>query len=87
MDGLATTCLFVLNTCNAAGVSRRHDQNVTDIVINVKIEIKKCIQKSPNMPSIGSLFREIDIKIVRNLIKANKLLLSTTNAHVISVNL
>ena len=24
---------------------------------------EKCIQKSPNMPGIGSLIREIDVKI------------------------
>ena len=37
------------------------------------------------MPGIGSLIREIDIKIVRNLIKANKLLLSKTSSRLLSV--
>ena len=27
---------------------------------------EKCIQKSPNMPGIGSLIREIDVKISEN---------------------
>ena len=39
------------------------------------------------MPGIGSFTREIDVKIVSNLIKANKLLLSETSSHVLSVKL
>ena len=62
----------MLNTYNAAGVSRRHDQNVTNCVKNVNIlefdfyiwnPYEKCIQKSPNMPDIGLLISEIDVKI------------------------
>ena len=62
------------NTYNAAGVCRRQDQNVNKqkIVKNVNIlefgyhiwnPYEKCIQKSPNMPGIGSLIHEIDVKI------------------------
>ena len=38
------------------------------------------------MTDIGSLVHKIDVKMVRNLIKANKLLLIKTNARVLSVN-
>ena len=38
------------------------------------------------MPGIGSLIREIDVKIIRNLIKANKLLFSKTSSRVLSIN-
>ena len=53
-------------------MSRRQDKNVTNFVNNVNIlefgyyiwnPYEKCIQKSPNMPGIGSLIREIDVKI------------------------
>ena len=53
-----------INTHNAAGVSRRQDQNVKNFVKNVNIlefgyyiwnPYEKSIQKSPNMPGIGSL--------------------------------
>ena len=75
-------------------MSRRQDKNVTNFVKNVNIQefgyyiwnpYEKCIQRSPNMPGIGSLIREIDIKIVRNLIKANKLLFSKTSSRVLGV--
>ena len=39
------------------------------------------------MLRIGSLIHEIDVKIVRYLIKANKLLLSKTSSHVLSDNI
>ena len=61
-----------VNTYNAAGVNRRQDQNVTNFVKNVNIlefdyyiwnPYDKCIQKSPNMPGIGSLISEIDVNI------------------------
>ena len=61
-----------VNTYNAAGVSRRQDQNITNLVKNDNIlefgyyiqnPYEKCIQKSPNMPGIGSLIREIDVNI------------------------
>ena len=64
--------LPLFNTYNAAGVSRRQDQNVTNVVKNMNIlefgyyiwnPYDKCIQKSPNMPGIVSLIREIDVKI------------------------
>ena len=51
-----------VNTYDAAGVSRRQDQNVTNLVKNVNIlefghyirnPYEKCIQKIPNMPGIG----------------------------------
>ena len=57
---------------NAAGVSRRQDQNVTNVVKNDNIlefgyyiwnPYEKYIQKSPNMPGIDSLIREIDVNI------------------------
>ena len=57
---------------HGAGVSRRQDQNVTNFVKNVNIlesgyyiwsPYEKCIQKSPNMPGIGSLIHEIDVNI------------------------
>ena len=53
-------------------MSRRQDQIVTNLVKNVNIlesgyyisnPYEKCIQKSPNMPGIGSLIREIDVNI------------------------
>ena len=56
-----------LNTYNAAGVSRRQDQNVKKKGNNFNIQefgyliwnpYENCIQKSPNMPGIGSLIRE-----------------------------
>ena len=74
-------------------MSRRQDKNVTNFVKNVNIlefgyyiwnPYEKYIQKSPNMPGIGPLIREIDVKIVRNLIKANKLLLSKTSSRVLT---
>ena len=51
-------------------MSRRQDQNVTNVVKNVNIlELgdyiwnphEKYMQKSPNIPGIGSLIREIDV--------------------------
>ena len=53
-------------------MSRRQYQNLKKIVKNVNIlefgyyiwnPYEKCIQKSPNMPGIGSLIREIDVNI------------------------
>ena len=53
-------------------VSRRQYQNVTHFVKNVNIvefgyfiwnPYEKCIQKSPNMPGIGSLLSEIAVKM------------------------
>ena len=61
-----------INTYNAAGVSRRQHQNVTNFVKNVNIRefgyyiwnnYEKYVQKSPNMPGMGSLVRKIDINI------------------------
>ena len=66
------TLVLGFNTYNAAGVSRRQDQNVTNCVKNVNIlefgyyiwnPYTKCIQKSPNMFGIGSLICEIAIEI------------------------
>ena len=69
-------------------MSRLRDQNVTNFVKNVNIlefgyyilnPYEKCIQKSPNMPGIGSLIHEIDVKISQ-IWETNKLfLLSKTN--------
>ena len=79
------------NTYNAAGVSRRQDQNVTNFVTNVNIlefcyyiwnPYEKCIQKSPNMRGIGSLICEIDIKISEILETNILFLLSKTKAHI-----
>ena len=56
-------------------MSRRQDQNVTNLVKNVNVlefgyyiwnPYEKWIQKSPNMPGIGSLICEIDVKISEN---------------------
>ena len=86
----------VINAFLAAGECRRQVKNVTNLVKNVNIlefgyniwnPYEKYIQKSPNMPGIGSLIREIDVKIVTNWIKANKLLLSKTSSRVLSVNM
>ena len=64
--------MLSVNTYNAASVSRRQNQNVTNfvtmssfwnLVTTFGILNEKCIQKSPNMSGIGSLIREIDIKI------------------------
>ena len=62
-----------LNTYNAAGVSRRQDQNVTNLVKNVNIlefgdyiwnPYEKCIEISnKHAPGIGSLIREIAVDI------------------------
>ena len=57
---------------HAAGECRRHVKNVTNFVKNVKIvqfhahiwnHHEKCIQKSTNMPGIGSIIREIAVEI------------------------
>ena len=85
-----------VNTYNAAGVSRRQDQNVTNLVKNVNIlkfgyyiwnPYETCIQKSPNMPGIGSLIRDIDVKISENWETNILFLLSKTNARILSVNI
>ena len=61
-----------LNAFHAAGECRRQVKNLTHFVKNVKIvefhdhiwnHHEKCIQQSTNMPGIGSLIREIDIKM------------------------
>ena len=61
-----------VNTYNAAGVSRRQDPNETHFEKYVNIlefgyyiwnPYEKCIQKSPNMPGVGSLIRDIDVNI------------------------
>ena len=63
-------CIVFSN--NTYNVSRRQDQNVKKIVKNVNIlefgyyiwnPYEKCIQQSTSMPGIGSLIREIDVKI------------------------
>ena len=62
----------MLNAFHAAGECRRHVQNCTTNVKNVKIvelyyqiwiHHEKCIQISTNMPGIGSLIREIAVEI------------------------
>ena len=76
-------------------MSRWQDQNVTNFVKNVNImesgyyiwiPNEKCIQKSPNMPSIGSLIREIDVKMSENWETNILFLLSKINARILSVN-
>ena len=56
----------------AAGECRRQVINLTHFVKNVNIlefhghvwnHHEKCIQQSTNMPGIGSLIREIDMKM------------------------
>ena len=68
--------IYSFNTYNAAGVSRRQDQYVTNFEKNVNIlefgyciwnPFEKCIRKSPNMPGIGSLICKIDVNVFRNL--------------------
>ena len=65
----------MFNTYNAAGMSRQQYQNLTRLVKYVNIlefgyyiwnPYEWCIQKSPNMPGIGSLIREIDVEISEN---------------------
>ena len=60
------------NAFHAAGESRRNVQNVRNFVKNVKIvefhahiwnQREKYIQQSTNMPGIGSIIREIAVKI------------------------
>ena len=61
-----------INTYHAAGVSRRVVKHYPTLFKNVNIlefhdhiwnYLEKCIQKSTNMRSIGSLIREIDVNI------------------------
>ena len=61
-----------INAIHAAGKCRRQVKNLTNFVKNDKIvefhdhiwnHHEKCIQRSTNMPGIGSLIREIDITI------------------------
>ena len=61
-----------LDTYNAAGASRQHVQNVSNVVKNVNIlefgdyiwnHHGKCIQISTNMTGIGSSICEIDVNI------------------------
>ena len=83
-----------VNTYNAAGVSRRQDQDVANFVKIVNIlefgyyiwnSYEKIIQKRPNMPGIGSFINEIDVNI-SEIWETNLLvLLSKTNARIISV--
>ena len=67
--------ILILNAYNAAGVSRRQEQNVTKFVKNVEIMEfhghiwnyhEKCIQISTNMPGIGSSIHEIAVEISEN---------------------
>ena len=60
--------VWFLNDYNAAGVSRRQDQNVTIFVkkcqfvefhYHIRNHHEKCIQINTNMPSIGLVFPEI----------------------------
>ena len=85
--------MVTLNTYNAAGASRRQDQNVTNLVTNVNIlelgyyiwnPYEKCIQKSPNMSGIGSLICEIDVKF-QKFEKQTYFLLSKINARIVSI--
>ena len=68
MDGKC----FIAIACHEC---RRQVKNVHKIFKNDKIlefhdhiwnHHGKCIQKSPNMPGIGSLIREIDVQILKN---------------------
>ena len=83
-------------TYNAAGVSRRQDQNVNNLVKKFNIlefgyyiwnPYEKCIQKSPNMPGIGSLIREMDVQISEIWETNIPFMLSKTNALILSVNI
>ena len=72
------------------------DQNLTNFVKNVNIlefgyyisnPYEKCIQKSPNMPGIVSLIREIDVNI-SVIWETNILfLLRKTNTRILSVKI
>ena len=66
-------------------MTRHKNVNILEFGYYIWNPYEKCIQKSPNMPGIGSLIIEIEVKIVRNLIKANKLLLIKTSSRVLSV--
>ena len=65
--------LFMFNAFHAAGECRRQVKNLTTFVIffeivefhdhNIWSHHVKCIQKSTNMPGVGSLIREIDNNI------------------------
>ena len=64
--------LCIFNAFHVAGECRRQVKQITNFVKDVNIlefgyyiwyPYEKCIQKSPNMPGIGSLIREIDVKI------------------------
>ena len=86
---------WLVNTYNAAGVSRRRDQNITNFVKYVNIlefgyyswnPYEKYIQKSPNMPGIGSVIRKIDVNISEIWERNTLFLLSKTNARILSVN-
>ena len=66
----------------------RQDQNVTNVVKNVNIlefgyyiwnPYEKCIQKSPNMPGIGSLIHEHTLKYQKFEKQTYFFLLSKTN--------
>ena len=59
-----------VNAFHVAGECRRQVKNVTNLFKNVKIvefhdhiwnHCEKFIQKSTNMPGIGSLIREVDV--------------------------
>ena len=91
----SSVAVWLLKTYNAAGMSRRQDQNLTNFVKNVNIleygyyicnPYEKCIQKSPNMPGIGSLICEIDVNISEIWEKNILFLLSKTNSRILSVN-
>ena len=70
-------------------MSRRHTgQNVHKIFKNIKIlefgdyiwnQHEKCIQISTNMPGVGSLIREIDVKIQKFEEESKIILLSKTS--------
>ena len=76
-----------------ASAGRRQIQKITNLKNNVNIvklheyiwnHHEKCIQKSTNMPGIGSIIREIDLE--KEFEKEKRLLLSTAYARVPSVN-
>ena len=72
-DALSSTrVVLLINAFHAAGECKRQVKNVTKYVKNVNIlefnnhiwnHNVKCIRISTNMPGIGSLIREIAIKI------------------------
>ena len=91
LHGITYSRMLSVNAFHAAGECRRQGKNLTKFVTNVEIvefhdhiwnHNEKCIQISTNMPGIGSLIREIVVK----MLELSTILLSKTKSRVVSVN-